>query len=660
MTRTATGPSIGTMLATELRMFMRDRRTIFVSLVLPAVMLPLMLVMSRKVGELRESQLSGVSPVVALTYDAPDSVVRELRSALAELRPDEGGVTLLEQAGLDYASMLDSGTVQAVVDISMPGPAGRRTPPVVTITYRENIEASSEAADRLAAALQRLVRERRATILSDAGGTWTPDSAALLPHDTASPSGAMGAEVGRFAMLFVMLMLLSGVSVAALDSIAGERERGTLETLLASGADRGEIALAKLSAAAVVGVVILTVQTLDFLLLVRLGLFGAGWPGGVSLSAGQLISLLATFLPVSLAAASAVLYVSSVSSTFREAQMRMLPVFLLGVLPALVTLFPGIGNTVLLASLPVAGPALTARDIMAGRPEMAHIAASFLSSLGLTLLLARMVSGRLSGEDVLDQSREGPPAPATLSRKLFSFVGTMWAVNVIMSLQLERVLDTRAVVLVTQLGVILGMSLFAARKYRLSPRTDLRLVRPRAADALLAVPCAVSAVLAAAGLFSLASRVLPVDPGAVEGFGEAILPGGAGTVETLLLLCLLPAVCEEAAFRGVIMSALERRNGRAGTILLSALAFGLFHFLYFRIVPTAFLGVVLALAVLRSGSIFTGMLIHASGNAFAIFLSDRLPFLDGTRPLVWLASVAVLAGGLLLMRPVTPGRECPS
>jgi membrane protease YdiL (CAAX protease family) len=140
-----------------------------------------------------------------------------------------------------------------------------------------------------------------------------------------------------------------------------------------------------------------------------------------------------------------------------------------------------------------------------------------------------------------------------------------------------------------------------------------------------------------------------------RGIGDAGLSlGGA-----LLLLAVLPAVCEEAAFRGVIFTGLRSTGSAAGAVAGSALLFGLFHISPYHAVPAAALGATLALAVLWSGSIVPAVAAHLATNAIAL-LASRFPERAeayANVPAVG-AGLVVLAAGLWLLRRAS-GDEPP-
>jgi sodium transport system permease protein len=88
--------------------------------------------------------------------------------------------------------------------------------------------------------------------------------------------------------------------------------------------------------------------------------------------------------------------------------------------------------------------------------------------------------------------------------------------------------------------------------------------------------------------------------------------------QLMLYIAVLPAICEELAFRGVLLSGLRGKLRPAGLIISVGLIFGLFHVALYRLVPTAALGMALTAIALMTGSVFPGMLLHAGNNALGV------------------------------------------
>ena len=170
----------------------------------------------------------------------------------------------------------------------------------------------------------------------------------------------------------------------------------------------------------------------------------------------------------------------------------------------------------------------------------------------------------------------------------------------------------------------------------------------------------VGAVLVIAGCLPVAwiigwlqSFVLPVPPEVVEGLEELVTADSLGRLAWLaVLLAVTPAICEEALFRGVLLGG-TRTLPPWRMIVLNGVVFGVFHLsigTFVRFLPTAWLGIVIAWTVWRTGSIFTGVLMHLLNNGIIVLLAS-IPELrpvvadPHAAPPLWLVPLAVVCIG---------------
>jgi uncharacterized protein len=122
-------------------------------------------------------------------------------------------------------------------------------------------------------------------------------------------------------------------------------------------------------------------------------------------------------------------------------------------------------------------------------------------------------------------------------------------------------------------------------------------------------------------------------------------------------------VCEELLVRGAIARGLRPRLGLLGAALLSSLYFAALHGSIARLPITFALGMVLAIATLRSGSVVPAMLIHAGNNAAAVLLTQ--PSLAGAARMLGdqaalFLPAAVISSGIgfwLVWQPASPGTD---
>jgi membrane protease YdiL (CAAX protease family) len=132
-----------------------------------------------------------------------------------------------------------------------------------------------------------------------------------------------------------------------------------------------------------------------------------------------------------------------------------------------------------------------------------------------------------------------------------------------------------------------------------------------------------------------------------------VFGGGPSLATQLLVVALVPALCEELAARAVLTRGLRPAVGRTLACLLSALAFASFHLSLVRLVPTFLLGVVLAALTLAADSIWPAVLVHFLNNAMVVLLIDgQLGGLGralAAHPAAALVcGIAIFAGGLVV------------
>jgi sodium transport system permease protein len=468
----------------------------------------------------------------------------------------------------------------------------------------------------------------------------TREAFPLETRDVATPADRGGAVAGPILTALVLFLMLTGAAGAAMDMVAGEKERGTLETLLTTAALRSEIVAAKHLAILAVALLTTLLQVGSLLLWLALGLIRLPQGFAIPVSAGTFPALLLLFLPLAALVAASLLLVSGRVGSYREAQLYLLPVFLGGLVPALASFLPGLPLRSVVALVPVANVSVAVREVMAGRLDWPLIA---LSAAVTAAWATRVSTHALAREEGL---LGGAPLPSpgdgllAFEGRVTAWFAGMWALLFLASGLLTTL---RGQVLFNQLVVFLGLTLAMAWRYRLAPREllALRPVRPVVVlAALLAVP---PGILTAQGVFRLANLVLPVSPGMLKELSEALSPRGMSGVERLVLIALLPAVCEELAFRGALLYGLRRRLHPVALALVVGVAFGFFHFAYFRLIPTAFLGVLLTSLALLTGSTLPGMLFHAGNNALALWAAEQGFPLDGLDPWLYLAAAVALA-----------------
>ncbi|HBR02845.1 MAG TPA: hypothetical protein DD738_09550 [Ruminiclostridium sp.] len=157
------------------------------------------------------------------------------------------------------------------------------------------------------------------------------------------------------------------------------------------------------------------------------------------------------------------------------------------------------------------------------------------------------------------------------------------------------------------------------RKYDI--KETFRLKTPRPAEVFMMLAMSPVMVIAATCAGFIALLGIKTFFGRVYITGEVADYMSHGILVSLLLVAVLPALCEELLFRGMIQRGMERLGAGWG-IFLSGFMFGLFHFDFQRLAAQTMIGIIAAYVVYRTGSIFNGMILHFMNNAMLTLLSD--------------------------------------
>jgi len=457
--------------------------------------------------------------------------------------------------------------------------------------------------------------------------------------------GARRASEELFKLLaqvfpFVLVMWsLAGALYPAVDLCAGEKERGTMETLLISPASREEIVWGKFltiwvfsAATALLNLLSMGLTTWQFSRMLAHDPFR---PSILFWGTVLLLPLSAFFSATGLA-------VGVYARSSKEGQYYLMPLFLLTMPLILLTLAPGVELNPFYCMVPVTGVALLLQGLMiSGTPTAAHWL-YFLPVLApmviYSWLALRWAIEQFQREEVLFREAERLDINLWLKslfrekERLPSNGQALFCFGLILALRwLSFTVGTQLPLLtrtgVSQLGFVATPPLFMALILTTRPLRGLGLRWPPAwawpAAALLAallflplVELTLFILHQFPGLKLLLEQGSPLT-GELQDLQSVLTPLSQRLL-ALVVLGLLPALCEEVAFRGLILTGLARRFKPWTAILLSSFLFSLYQMNVFQLVPHFVQGVVLGLLVLRTGSLFPAMVFHLVNNLLAV------------------------------------------
>lgn len=621
----------------EMRLLVRARRTLVLSILLPALIMPVMLFASKYSNDQRQETLAETTYKFSITGPLSDRV----RTLIAKTKDIDSQskqqFKFTETPTDDPTKALDANEIQFYirtqtgeeVDALPDSPKERlKGVPTVTVVYRGNQDVSNNGSDRMVQLLDLARKNDSALALTQHGFNGDPHQLfEITSTNLASGGQVSGLTVGRFITAILVMLMLTGGAIAALDIIAGEKERGTLETLLTTAAGRNEIVAAKQLAVSSVALAITLIQALNFFIYIKLRVIKLPPGFNLELSSGMALTLLALFVPLAVTIGSVLLILSAYAKSYKEASLYFFPVYLLGLVTSLASLLPGISLRSAIVIVPIANVSIAAREILVGRPDLPMIAVTFVVMVCSAAWLMRTASRMLSREDIILPAHAEPAeftgGAALFGKRVLRWFAVMWAIQFAAAANVPQLAAMQRQILFNELVIMVGASMLMIKLYKLDivSTLSLRPVKPVVWVAILfAIPTSNAAAVAVFRVFNV---FIPVSQELIRSSSENLIPPGIPQWQLFLYLAVLPAFCEEIAFRGVLLSGLRNRFRPATLAVAVGLIFGLFHMTLFRIAPTAALGIILTAIALMTGSIFPGMLLHMGNNAWAVWAGQH-------------------------------------
>lgn len=506
-------------------------------------------------------------------------------------------------------------------------------------------------------------------------------------------AGSRTVPLASLVPLILVLMTITGAVYPAIDLTAGERERGTLETLMAAPIPRVGILFSKF-------VAVLTVAVLTAVLNL-IGMFATVWAfqldkqfGGGVFTFPVMFQIFLLLILFAAFFSAILLAVTSFAKSFKEAQVYLIPIILLSLGPGLMAMAPGMSLDGVNSVTPMVNILLLARDVIQNQvmlvPAIIAVASTFLYTY-----LAIRLAAYIFGSDSILYAAGGSfgemfQRPAKTSR-VVPIMATIFCLVMLFPFNFASIgyLGRMPGDSTSQLIVrFLTMGLFTFLAFMVLPwlvakhqntqiKSGFGLNSPRVVFLLAGLLLGISLWPLVMYLTTIWHDVY----GAIFG-SEKQAEWAQRLVETtseqvgrirqlppwviLVSLSIIPAVCEEWFFRGMLLRSLLKFNSAWKAILISAAVFGCFHMLsnsviaVDRFIPTTLIGIILGYLAFKSNSILPGIILHSLNNGIVVFLAYYQPLLTNKYawfpneqdpiPMTWvLTGVAVAAIGATLV-----------
>ncbi len=379
----------------EMLDLVRDRRTMISMVVVPVLLIPLLLnVSTRLMSRMQENaEQEAESMAVAVKVTTP-----ALRQAL-----EKAQIQIVERDDLKDAVLKK--TVAAAVE-EIPG-----SPVQVQIYVDNSSPTSSAAAARVRTALDDLKDEKVRESLKTSG---IPESV-LTPFvvkrtNIAGARKMAGMAWGSILGYLLLLMMFTGGMYPIIDMTAGEKERKTMEALLASPASRMEIVLGK-NFAAMTAIFITAILTLGSLAYSLKSSKMSGKSPEVQemmrtipLDAHTLTFIAITLIPLAMFAASLMFAIALFARSYKEGQSYLMPLLMVVIFPALMGGLSGMQMTPALCLIPIFNVSQMIRGILLGDATMANFAMTTVANLVYAAIAFAIATKQFENENVLFRS----------------------------------------------------------------------------------------------------------------------------------------------------------------------------------------------------------------------------------------------------------------
>lgn len=681
----------------EMRDQLRDRRTLFTITILPLLLYPLLGMLMMQVAQFKRDQnvrvkVVGINhwPTDAALLDDTQSLSEQTKlaeylltdseSKLVEFRAEEypkNGtpeqiVSLARQAVSvnsydailvvqpEFQKLLDERRAKA--QHAKPANAEFAEPnEAAIIPADENVvEPGLHLVANMARDRSQLAVRRLQSILRNWQQHWVTQelSAAGINPELVQPLGLKQNDTSetslRRSMLwakilpFIMLVwALTGAFYPAIDLCAGEKERGTLETLLSSPARRREIVWGKLFTVVTFSIMSALLNLLSMQLTTGFIVEQLASQGSPQLAEafGRLpiqafAWLVVLLIPMSAFFSALALAVAALARSTKEGQYYLMPLLLITIPLVTLPMIPSLELNLATSMVPVSGAIFLVRTLIEGRYAEAcmHMPVVFCVTAACCLMAIRWAVRQFESESVMfseserwnfqswirsvwrDRDIVASPTEAMLCG-LIILVAMFFSQFIAGPTSLTwEVLAKRAVV--TQIGLILTPALLMSIFLTRSLRQSLRLHRVPVVHLFAALMLAVALHPTYTLLGEAISSALPIGPET-----QVVLESVSGLINSqplwavVLILAVLPALCEEITYRGFIFGGLLRNGGAMRAVILSSLFFGLAHSFLQQSIAASLMGLLLGIVAWRTGSILCTMLVHVTNNAMSVSLS---------------------------------------
>lgn len=382
---------IPTIFKKELKDTLRDRRTLITMIIIPVLIFPFIMTIFMKVSERFAEDVAGkvinIGVVGGSESEEFTNALKTLPAAFGKKKIIMFSDTVALQRFIREDSLQFGVYVPADYEISRK----ERKTARFKIYFNATEMGMKERAEVFLGAVSEQEKQKRYAELK-------VNAEELIPIDydyynVASEKETIGKMIGGFLPYMFIVFGFIGCMYPAIDLFTGEKERGTLETLLTTPVSRWQVLVGKMGVVILSGVMAATFTLLGIFLSIEV--FDLVKDPKLleiihQILTGRFVLLMYLLLiPLIIFFAGIMIPIAVYAKSFKEAQSIIAPMNMVVILPAMVGFFPGIELNFTTACIPVVNVVLATKELIAGTLEIGYL---FVCFGVMTALAAAMIA----------------------------------------------------------------------------------------------------------------------------------------------------------------------------------------------------------------------------------------------------------------------------
>jgi len=386
---------IFTVLKKELIDSLRDKRTLFSVIILPAIMIPLMIL---GVAKLQKSLMDkqGSKQFKIALIGSPETIKKQF---------EENGFQVFYDFDLEKGKKaVSTDSLDAVVEFNpdFTTNINQMKTGAVNIYYKStNFFLYQKIAEKIEVLKSQLLNERIKQ-LKISPEVLNP--ILISKVDIASPKEQIGKLIGGSLPYMFLIFCFMGCMYPAIDVITGEKEKGTMETLLTVPASRFNILIGKMMAISLVGLSASVMPIIGMLVSIKfLPDIPLDFLNSINdmLSVKFIIMLFAMLIPLSVFLAGLLSAIVIKAKSFKEAQSLVTPMMFIVIIPAMIALMPGVELNWSTVWIPILNISLATKEIIAGTIQLGHYITIVVTLVLLALIACYVSFKQFSNENMV-------------------------------------------------------------------------------------------------------------------------------------------------------------------------------------------------------------------------------------------------------------------